>query len=355
MVSARATILFVGLALGCSSTSTAPTPPQRERPAAIDAAALESALASLGEGGTALLELVGDDTWFAHYGSTLEIRGGDALRSHLRELAGAYPGLRFAPGAPIPIHGTGWIVELAMRDERRGGQVPLVALVGARDGALASLELFGADPRDAFAAGGDGGALAGVSAFEGEPTPSRAALELATSLGGQARIRLSARSGDQLLAIVDVEGRTKRKIPLVRHIAAIASVDGDRVSSVRMFMNPREGATIEMGNSSASWRLQSRVDSDVLHWGASLVYCCEHGRHTRMCDRVRTIDMPACRATGALALVCREAYHCTGAECFCCSHGIDGACAIEPMPEPEPEIEVPEGRRPPEPSIWSPY
>lgn len=355
-MSPRARMFVIALALGCPSAPTArdahaPGAGAPARP--VDAAALRVALSSIDEGGAPLVELVGDDAWFAHHGSTEEIRAGDHVRDHLRQLAGAYPGLRFEAGTPVPIGNAGWIVEVAMRDDTRDAQARLVALARTRRGVLSSIELFGTDPRGPFDGMDEGSGLADVSALELEAVPSPTSREIARLLGGRARIRLSAHDDDLVLAIVDVEGHTKRNIPLVRHMAAIARRQDDRVVDVRVFGNPREGSTIEMSNRSGFRGLNSRLDSDALRWGARLVYCCEHGVHTRKCDRVSTDDMERCRATGAIALVCREAYHCTGTDCFCCSHGLDGACAMEPVVEPE--IEVPNGRRPPEPSIWSPY
>jgi hypothetical protein len=328
----------------------------------MDDDALRAALASLGSGGVALGELFTDDSWFAHHGSTEAIRGREALLDHVRSLNAAYPGLRFEPGASVALDRNIALVELTMRDDSRDVGARMLAMVRMRRRAIASIELFGADPRGPFPSAADPRTSLPSTPFELESSPSTATAAMANTLGGQSSVRLSARAGDIVFAMIDVHSRTSEHVPLVRHVGALARVEGEGVADVRVFENPREVAPLVIGNRAGEHvsvgdrtgePIDATIEGDALAWGAWMGLCCEQGHDTRQCDRIRTRDLEACRATRRLAFVCREAYHCTGPDCFCCAHGLDGACSMDHVPEAAED--VPEGRRPPEPSIWSPY
>jgi len=325
----------------------------------LDEDALRSAIGALGTGGDALLDRLTDDSWLAHHGSTEAIRGRAAVQDYLQSLLTAYPGLRFAAGTPVALDRDVWLVEVTMRDESRDVLAPMLAIVRADRGAIASIELFGPDPRGPFADTRES-APAIPSAFELEAAPSTATTAIARELGG--RVRLSARSGATVFAMIDVHSRSPEHVPLVRHVAALARVQRDHVADLRVFENQRETASLTIGNRAGERvsvgdrtgdPIDAKLEGGELAWGAWMGLCCEQGHHTRACNRIRTRDLDACRRTRRLGLVCREAYHCTGPDCFCCAHGLDGACSMDHVPEAAEDL--PEGRRPPEPSIWSPY
>jgi hypothetical protein len=343
--------------LGCTASGGAQHAPRAAR-TALDADELQAAL-SYANGGRSLLDRLDEDGWWIHHGATEPLRGRAALSEYLNDLRRAYPRLDMASVRAVPLGEDAWVVELeaSYQGVPTG---PLVALVRTQRGAIASVEIFGTDPRDTTAQRSppimpaDAPPLA-LSA-EASGAVDRLARMVAGRLGEGAppRRRLSAEGGDLSFAVFVVELPGDRGMTLTRHVAALARTEAGRIVDARIFENPREGGLTEMGNLwAARDQLQSRVDADALVWGAWQGFCCEQGDRTRSCRRTSTRALDACREVGRLALVCREAYHCTGAECFCCSNGIDAACSMDHVPEET--IEVPKGRRPPEPSIWSPY
>lgn len=340
----RASLALVAL-LGCSASGGAKTPR-----AAIDADALQ-AVFSYADGGRTLLDRLDEDGWLMHHGATEPLRGRAALSEYLHDLQRAFPHLAVASVRTVRLGEDAWVVEL----ERQR-----VALVRTKRGTIASVEIFGTDPREATAEQRRAIVPADAQPLELRAESSDAVDELARRVaervadGASPRRRLSAESGALTFAVFVVELPGERGMTVTRHVAALARTEAGRVADARIFENPREGGLTEMGNLwAAREQLQSRVDADALVWGAWQGFCCEQGDRTRTCRRTSTRALDACREVGRLALVCREAYHCTGAECFCCSNGIDAACSMDHVPQET--VEVPKGRRPPEPSIWSPY
>jgi hypothetical protein len=350
--------LLVALA-ACPGPDGSTSAPSGSRRSPLDATAIEAALAAYDLGGDALLDRLADDAWLVHHGTT-SARGREAIAAYLRDLHRAFPQRDLVTRTPVRIGEDAWLVELDQYAQRRIPSAQLVALVRTERNAIASIEVFGADPRELPEVFGDPLIEPGAAPLQLESSASPAVSALVPSVealsqerAGAPRLRLSASGGDLVFAVFVLELATDQG-PMTRHVAALARVEDGRVASARLYANPRDGGPAEMGNLFGDrMELQSRVEADALVWGGWLGFCCEQGSRTRSCRRTSTRALAGCRTSGGLALVCREAYHCTGAECFCCASGLDAACSMDHVPDEE--IVIPKGRRPPEPSIWSPY
>lgn len=372
---ARALALGIVL-LGCPGPRSGAEPgaPRRRHHAAIEVTedTLRAGLASLGDGGGALLELLDDDAWLLHHGTTDVLRGRDTIGRYLQTLAAAYPGLRVEPSVPMAVGDEGWVVEARLGDEG-GGSGSLLALVRTRRKTIVSVELFGDDPRGLSSSSKWAPAPAVSRRMEIVPAatldPAWAPAGLEDRLDGAVpldafesiEIRLAARSTSAALAVVVARGTDADGVPVSVHAAVLTTARGEERTPTRVdlntYLNPREASVFEMGNLTRGHGhedlLRSKLHSDTLRWGAWQGFCCEHGTRTRACRVIGLPAMPRCRTLNRLAFVCRQAYHCTGPECFCCSSGLDAACEMDDVPELDPE--VPPSRRPPAPTVWSPY
>jgi len=368
VVSALATTIH-----GCAAAPSVDKPQTSLAPRAnrtLQSDDLVQAIGSLGRGGDLLVPWLTADAWWIHHGSTGMLRGRGPIAEYLESVAAAFPRLGVRVGTPAHLVGAdagGFLVEAVVLDRKRGTEGRWLALIRIADEAIASIEVFGDDLRELPDPAGAQEEVTpvGTTTWQLEAAPGVAAQTIAAFVESRERdfevahsgeatrnVRWSAASDGGSVGMTVWTAQGSDEMPIVRHIAAVVPTNADN----RLYFNRREGTSVTMGNimSSARELRSSELESESLHWGAPETFCCSHAPHSRECRLVSAQGLSTCNAHNRPALVCRQAYHCRGDDCFCCANGLEAACDMEGAKVTEKDLPPP-SRRPPAPTVWSPY